>query len=261
MATMVIVVYEWLITLDMEVRLIWQSKWNFTKGLYLLNRYLVIVDFVLNYFRSYGERVPICKALFQATAVVYTFALFVAEYSLAMRVCVVWKMNKIVVVSLTTVYTASFIWVLTSFYIMLRPIEFFTLLPFGGCLAKIGGSTLWIDYLMLLVYDAGMLALMAYPTIKEYKSGLCEHTDLVKHVYVEGVLFYLYLLLVDVVSVTVQLTLPDDIFLFVIGARMLRSILAARVLLHLREYAERKVQGVPTTQMGDDTEMSNIRFN
>jgi len=104
---------------------------------------------------------------------------------------------------------------------------------------------------------------MAYPTIKDYRSSH-RQTDFVKHIYVEGVLFYFYLLIVDVVSVTVQMALPDDILLFVIGARMLRSILASRVLLHLREQSQRKVM-VSTTYVNDSntaqSELSAMRFS
>ncbi|KAF9450321.1 hypothetical protein P691DRAFT_773972 [Macrolepiota fuliginosa MF-IS2] len=210
---MVITVYEWMITLDMEIRLIWRCKWSFTKAVYLLNRYLVIADFVLHCFRSYGEYVPACKPLFQATAVIYIVGLFLSEYTLAVRVCVVWKMNRIVIAFLTSVCVIGFIWTLTSFFIMLHSVEFFTFPPFSGCLSEIEGSTLWINYLLLLIYDVAMLVLIAYPTIRGYRS-IYEHTDLVKHVYVEGVLFYVYLLVVDIVCVTLQLALPDDIFLF-----------------------------------------------
>lgn len=54
-------VYEWLITLDMEVQYVWGSRWNLTKVVYLINRYLVIVDFVINYFRgSTNTSLPAC---------------------------------------------------------------------------------------------------------------------------------------------------------------------------------------------------------
>lgn len=65
----------------------------------------------------------------------------------------------------------------------------FTLLPFGGCLANTHGSTMWILYTLLSVYDTGlfyrwfcisptdirllslsvsaMVILMAYPTIRD----------------------------------------------------------------------------------------------
>ncbi|KAF9453405.1 hypothetical protein P691DRAFT_780893, partial [Macrolepiota fuliginosa MF-IS2] len=107
-------VYEWMITLDMEMRLVWRCKWSFMKGVYLLNRYLVIVDFVLNCFRSYSEHVP---------ALIYVIGLFLSEYTLAVRVCVVWKMNRIVIVSLASVCVTGFTWALTSFFIMLHSIE------------------------------------------------------------------------------------------------------------------------------------------
>ncbi|KAF9443572.1 hypothetical protein P691DRAFT_808732 [Macrolepiota fuliginosa MF-IS2] len=222
-------VYEWMITLDMEMQLIWRWEWNFTKAVYLLNRYSVVADFILHCLRSYGEHVPACKPLFQATAVIYIIGLFLSEcksiYTLAVRVCAVWKMNRMVIASLASVYIIGFIWTFTSFFIMLHSVEFFTLSPFGGCLSRVEGSILWINYLILLIYDVAMLVLIAYPTIQGYRS-IHEHTDLVKRVYVEGVLFYVYLLVVDIVCVTLQLTLhrnidypawqPDDVFLFVV---------------------------------------------
>ncbi|KAF9453406.1 hypothetical protein P691DRAFT_40863 [Macrolepiota fuliginosa MF-IS2] len=200
----------------MEMRLIWRWEWSFTKAVYLLNRYLVIVDFVLNCFRSYGERVPGCKPLFQAIAVIYVIGLGLSEYTLAVRVCVVWKMNRIVTTFLASVCVIGFTWALTSFSIVIHSIGLFTFLP------------------------------SAYPTIQGYRS-IYEHTDLVKHIYVEGVLFYVYLLAVDIICVTLQLTFPDGMFLFWIPVRTLRSILAARALLHLREYSKPNTQGVSTT--------------
>ncbi|KAF9439945.1 hypothetical protein P691DRAFT_768565 [Macrolepiota fuliginosa MF-IS2] len=203
-----------MITLDMEIRLIWRREWSFTKVVYLLNRYLVVVDFVLSCFRSYGEHVLACKPLFQATVVIYIIGLFLSEYTLAMRVCAVWKMNRILIAFLASVYIIVFTWTLTSSFVTLHSVEFPTF-PFGGCPSKIEGSTLWIDYVILLVYDVAMLVLIAYPTIQGYRSTY-EHTDLVKHVYTEGVLFYVYLLVIDIVCVTLQLVLPDNIFLFVV---------------------------------------------
>lgn len=41
--------FEWMITLDAEVSLIWNSDWSITKAAFFINRYLPIVDFVLVY--------------------------------------------------------------------------------------------------------------------------------------------------------------------------------------------------------------------
>lgn len=38
--------WDWMLTMRMEVDLVWKSKWNFMKVLYLLQRYLPFVDTV-----------------------------------------------------------------------------------------------------------------------------------------------------------------------------------------------------------------------
>lgn len=174
-----------MIMLDMEVQLVWYSSWNLTKVMYLLNRYLVIVDFAINYFRMVSlsfrcqkddlnnrlKVLMVCalqlanhyskqrqvsmgcccsldlkfkaSPMASALTVIYTFALYLAECkflfyplsarsyrrllnsrpdTLALRVCIVWKMNRLIIVVLATIYGASFVYVLTNFYIMLRPV-------------------------------------------------------------------------------------------------------------------------------------------
>ena len=47
--------WDYILTFDMEVDFVWKSKWNFMKGLYLLQRYLPftqLIWFVLSYGRS-----------------------------------------------------------------------------------------------------------------------------------------------------------------------------------------------------------------
>ena len=37
-------IWDYILTFGMEVDLVWRSKWNFVKGLYLLQRYLPFTD-------------------------------------------------------------------------------------------------------------------------------------------------------------------------------------------------------------------------
>jgi len=37
-------IWDYILTLGLEVDLVWKSKWNFMKGLYLLQRYLPFID-------------------------------------------------------------------------------------------------------------------------------------------------------------------------------------------------------------------------
>lgn len=36
--------YDWALTLDMEINLVWKKKWNLIKAIYLFQRYVVILD-------------------------------------------------------------------------------------------------------------------------------------------------------------------------------------------------------------------------
>jgi len=38
--------WDYLLTFGMEVDLVWKSKWNFMKGLYLFQRYLPFTDII-----------------------------------------------------------------------------------------------------------------------------------------------------------------------------------------------------------------------
>ena len=37
-------IWDYILTFRMEVDLVWKSKWNFMKGLYLFQRYLPFID-------------------------------------------------------------------------------------------------------------------------------------------------------------------------------------------------------------------------
>lgn len=40
-------IFDWFLTLDMEVFYIWQAPWNVMKGLYLLARYMPCIELAL----------------------------------------------------------------------------------------------------------------------------------------------------------------------------------------------------------------------
>lgn len=50
-------VFDWLLTLDSEILLVWRSKWNTTKVLYLLARYLPFTSFPIILSRKFYPRI------------------------------------------------------------------------------------------------------------------------------------------------------------------------------------------------------------
>ena len=46
-AAATVFVWDYILTFQMEVDLVWKSKWNFMKGVYFLQRYLPFIDTAL----------------------------------------------------------------------------------------------------------------------------------------------------------------------------------------------------------------------
>ncbi|THU79063.1 hypothetical protein K435DRAFT_811025 [Dendrothele bispora CBS 962.96] len=76
-------VYDFLISLDAEIRLVWKAPWKFGKLLYFLTRYLAFGGAIVTIFlnRSRFTSLGTCKALSKATA---------SEVILSLRVWALW---------------------------------------------------------------------------------------------------------------------------------------------------------------------------
>ncbi|THU84632.1 hypothetical protein K435DRAFT_806540 [Dendrothele bispora CBS 962.96] len=81
-------VYDFLISLDAEIQLVWKAPWKFGKLLYFLTRYLpfvgaiVTIHFCFSVNRSRSAALGTCKALSEATA---------SEVILSLRVWALWE--------------------------------------------------------------------------------------------------------------------------------------------------------------------------
>jgi len=78
-----------------------------------------------------------------------------------------------------------------------------------------------------------MLTLILVPAVWAYRSG--GNSGLIKAVYRDGVVYYLYLFVLSFVNVVVVKTHPTQYqHLLTSMERLLHSILTSRVLLHMR---------------------------
>ncbi|KAF5348791.1 hypothetical protein D9756_009761 [Leucocoprinus leucothites] len=234
MASCTIAALDWLITLDLEVSFIWNAEWTVPKAVFLVNRYLPIVDSLLAYFREHNYRhiligpgfafflsVIACQVSMGSTPMlvchftkplavgVYLIALYIAEYTLAMRVCAVWGFNKKLMVALGLVYIGTFAFTAYNYFHTTIPsLHFVRIIPLDGCVSALPeGQKLYANYIILAIYDTAMLILMMYPTIKLRllaKGQIPMISNFIISVYTEGIIFYAYLLLLSAVSIIVE---------------------------------------------------------
>lgn len=266
-ASYTVAAFEWLITIDLEILHVWNSPWTVTKVVFLINRYLPIVDFCLGYSVKHATHIDTCRTLTKAFTWIYIIGVYVADYILAIRTCAVWGFNKILIAVLVLAQAGSFFFNVYYFNVDITVKGLIRIPPLDGCfLVQPEGHGIFIEFTILAVYDTAMLILMIYPTIKEYsrqrqigEKTLVSGSEIVASIIAEGAVFYAYLMFLSIATLIIVLEVPDNVLLFLLPSRVIREVLACRVLLHIRQLTDSRSQSA-TMQAGTTSVVSELFF-
>lgn len=233
-------VYDYFLTLGMEVDLVWLSAWGPMKVLFIVQRYLPFIDaatFSLINQLLTTINPSVCKKIANAQAVLSVTGCILSELILTLRVWAVWKRSKFlgIALSILLLATAAACYVFTGLFqhglkLSNRPYP-----EFQGCFITGTNRLLYVDWLALMVYDSLLLILMIIPGITAYREQGNEGLHAV--VYRDGVVFYVYLFVISATNVIVIKALPAKYFYILMSVeRCLHSALTSRVILHIRNH-------------------------
>jgi len=237
-------IWDYILTFRMEVDLVWKSKWNFMKGLYLLQRYSPFIDttwLVLYYQTGGGLTKVACRNLYYGAGATTIVGLAASDMILTLRTWAVWNRNQRLSIILPILYVL--VWG-SCFVILVICINSIT---FGdppypgstGCFLMDANQNIlfFLLWVQLFVWNALVLMLMLVPAVQAYRSG--GNRALTRAVYRDGVIYYLYLFVLSFINVVVVRTLPPQYQQLLLSLqRVLHSMLTSRVLLHIRAQAE-----------------------
>jgi len=235
-------IWDYVLTFRMEVDLVWKSKWNFMKGLYLLQRYMPFIDTVcLVLYRQTGENLTKtgCRNVTLVCAGLMFIGLALSEMILTLRTWAVWNRDQRLTIILPILYVLFWGSGFIIRGISLSRTKFGDPLYLGikGCFLRDinrGMAFLWVQ---LIVWNALLLTLMLIPAVEAYRDG--GSPILTKSVHRDGVIYYLYLFLFSTINIVIIETLPHEYHhLLASVTRVLHSMLTSRVLLHIRSQAE-----------------------
>ncbi|KAH8119839.1 hypothetical protein DFH11DRAFT_1556813 [Phellopilus nigrolimitatus] len=260
LASMTILTYDYLITFNAEKRLIWPSPWSLPKVLFLLTRYLPFIDTSIVLWHQFNPFMTQrdCTLAYMSTGWMILLGILVAEIILLLRTWAVWERGRNVGIGLS-IWTAA-LWIpnMVCMGIFLKSLKFAPL-PLGlpGCLVVSGSTVLSINWILLMIFEAGILGLMVIKAVQKYR--IQRSTIIYKAVYRDGSIFYVYLFAFSLANVIVILTLPHD-FLNLLSSieRVTHSILTARILLNLRSLLSSK--GGDTFSSGESMELVSVSF-
>ncbi|KAF8583093.1 hypothetical protein K439DRAFT_1508816 [Ramaria rubella] len=251
LASMVILIYDYLLTFKFEVALIWGTPWNIGKILYFLTKYSVIIEIVL---LSYCERANFLDILFS----VFHFFIDLNRLDerhhpviLSFRTWAIWSQSRNIAIMLAVLLA---VFGIPGGFLTHSGLQKVTCMGFNSfdrhldltvtsvsqspvpkiqnCFLTANHDILiFADYAIILVFETIILVLTLIKGIHHYHRS---SSTLVATLYRDGILYYIYLTFFSIVNPVLLLLHPQAPNP---GKRMqtvFHSILTGRILLHLR---------------------------
>ncbi|KAJ3560684.1 hypothetical protein NP233_g10677 [Leucocoprinus birnbaumii] len=174
-ASITVLLYDYVLTLDLEIKLIWGANWNLGKVLYLLTRYLPFFDtaVVLYYQFSPVLTSKQCAIAYEYSAYFLSSGMFVvgmsiAELLLTIRTWAVWEKSTRLGVILSFLYMGFLVaeYLAVGLYLKSLRHEASPLQPLVTCFIDNMNRLLSVCWIVLMAYDAGLSCLNAIIILK-----------------------------------------------------------------------------------------------
>ncbi|KAF8983441.1 hypothetical protein BDQ17DRAFT_1377980, partial [Cyathus striatus] len=243
-ASLVILVFDTLLMLDTEVVFIWSQPWNVVKVLYLISRYFAFIDLSLNVLIQVmpAASESTCKLLYNTLGWTIVTGVCMAELILTIRTWAVLGKKRWIGIFLFTFFVGIWVPEYAIMALLSGPYTFAlqdVLQPFlKGCFPAVARvHYLQITWALLLVYDGVLMLFMLVPAYELLvKTG--GQSKLVRVVFRDGIIYYIYLFIMSLGNLIVTRILSNDYFtIIMILERVIHTVLACRVILHMREQA------------------------
>ncbi|KAF8151938.1 hypothetical protein K438DRAFT_1688036, partial [Mycena galopus ATCC 62051] len=245
-SSVAILVFDYALMLNLEVSLIWRSKWSLPKILFLLSRYSTVFDVPLVLYYSITPVVSVqhCAQLHEGVSWGTVFGISVAEAILVMWTYALSGCRRSVLIIFTSIWAAgvSATIILVALFVRSAVYEPPPLPGIPGCyLAAANKADVVLPFVIVLINDTAIVAYTLYLGINKYRHA---RTPLVVTLYRDGISYYVLLCIVSLLNVFMLLNgmeLPKRALaqLFNTFIRVIHSVLSTRVILHICD-VERK---------------------
>ncbi|KAL5528269.1 hypothetical protein ACEPAF_7405 [Sanghuangporus sanghuang] len=237
LATFTILIYDYLITCERETQLVWPMSWKSpVKILYLLTRYMPFFDMTINIWHHFkpGMLIADCSFAYKSMGWAIISGFVVAEIILCLRTWAVWGRSRVVAIGLFVWCIVLLVASLIINGIFLETLGFSSMPDhIAGCFVKSGSPIIAVDWVLITVFEAGILVLMLIKAFQNYQ--MHGQSRLYTIVYRDGTVFYVYLFALSAMNVSVIVTLPTNLALILTNLeRVIHAILTSRIIMNLR---------------------------
>ncbi|KAF7367472.1 hypothetical protein MSAN_00810100 [Mycena sanguinolenta] len=239
-ASVAILVFDYALTFELEVSLIWRSEWSLPKVLFLLSRYSTVFDVPLVLYFGITPVISVqrCYKLHAAITWGTVFGIYVAQAILILRTYALSDRRRSVLITFISIWVAS---LSATIVIIALFVKSSIYLPgITGCfLAVVDRAYIVPPYAIVLMYDTVIMAYTLYLGIRHYRHSM--RTPLLVTLYRDGITYYLFLLIISLLNLFMLLnaygTSPSKqalAQLFNTFLRVMHSVLSTRIILQIR---------------------------
>ncbi|SJL06696.1 uncharacterized protein ARMOST_10038 [Armillaria ostoyae] len=245
-ASCMLLVYDWACTLDQEADYVWSHPLSFRAMLFFMNRYMPFVDAFISMSLAFTQNSPEkCVKHFKVVTWFTVAGILLCEVILMLRTWAIWERKRSVMIGfiilILVAAVPSFVFTdLELNSLVYRKVN-------TGC-SRIHASPIIIGaYLLLLFCETVIAVLMVIKAIQHLRPP---YSPWVAKLYRDGLLFYLYLLILSLANVLVPICVPALSNWLATPQRVFHSIFCTRILLLIM-----KQGGPPSSPILDSTNL------
>ncbi|KAF9070516.1 hypothetical protein BDP27DRAFT_1292502 [Rhodocollybia butyracea] len=230
--------YDWMLMLPVELDVVWSKKLRPLDVLYIIQRYMPLVDTIGLIFVVYFVE-PLepnmCHILYNIGGWMYLTGMILTDVILMMRTWALWGKDIRLTIGLPIFFVGCCVPIFYITYLYLNSqISIPSPVPHVGCAILGTESMYFLVWVILMVLEAVILTLMLIPGLPYFRSG--NWSALTTIIYRDGITYYLFIFGLSVANLLTVLLLPHDLeTLFLTHQRVIQTLLTSRVVLHIRQ--------------------------
>ncbi|TDL25278.1 hypothetical protein BD410DRAFT_634457 [Rickenella mellea] len=235
-AASTILIWDYFITLQHEVALIWTSRWSASKCLFMMNRYFIFTELLMFiYVLMFATKAHVCESIFRTLGYLATIGFVVSQLILLLRTFAVWGRNSSKVFAcLLTAYLFMIAIVFWDIHRYLAGVKSLGVPAPGltGCTLFFGTRLVWVSIVLFMTTETVLVALLTYKAVQHFRTG---DSSLLMIIYHDGLLYFACILASSIGSLIVALVAPIAVHLLLLGVqRVFHSVLCNHILLRIR---------------------------
>lgn len=230
-AGLVVLLYDHLLLLESEISKIWAAQWSWSKGLWLLNRYVVLVFLLVNAhvlsgLSTAGLSTSFCQTWLSISAFTGVTSLAIANVFIVQRVWALWGRNctvlKTLVIAFIVIYLVTYTASAVAFHEIIPHLQYSA--PFRTCIVTEKPRVLIVMYAVPLALDVFIFALTCWNAFDRPRHM---QTAISKQLITDGVVYFVCIMTLRLFNIIIVAT--ADVSLSQLGLYFLWAMITVLI--------------------------------